>query len=566
MQTTHGVSASLDTPDPKADALDTPPGSPAHESVLRLLHPLQQQQRWRDDASAEARLFAQQRGLGEQWNLGGWLLAQPMARYPDKIALQQDGQTLSYAGLAQRMGWAARHLLEAGVQSGTRVAVVAHDSLAQVSALLAVMHVGAIAVLVNPLLADPDIDAALVQAEAAHVLTDHASRARFGHAVWQGPVTDLDALGVESADPSIPGAASTHPLDAAFAVFTSGSSGRAKLIEHRHQDVLVATDRYASQLLDLRASDVLFSASRTSFAFGLQNLLIGLCKGARVVLGPAKISAAAIADIIAHARPTVMFAVPTLYQRLLDDPQLVEQVRDHGLRMCVAAGERLPGAVARRWHALTGVRVLDSLGSTEAFSTYLSNVADVDVPGATGKLVPGFDALLRHADGRPCRNGERGTLWLRGPSLSIDLHDPVSVQRMERGWYCTHDVFWRDGDGYFHFCGRSDEMFKVAGQWVSPLDLEEVLLGHPQVREVAVTACGSDEDTLRTQAWVVSDTPSEALADELRELCKRELDARRYPHHVEFVAELPRTGTGKLLRSPLRQRAAAQSSFPLTTA
>lgn len=275
--------------------------------------------------------------------------------------------------------------------------------------------------------------------------------------------------------------------------------GIPKLIEHRHQDPIVAADRYAAHMLDLRTSDVLFSASRTTFAFGMQNLLIALLKGATAVIAPQKISAAVIADLIAQARPTVMFAVPTIYQYLLDDAALSARIAQNSLRLCIAAGERLPQAVATRWFQRHGIRLLDSLGSSEAFSTYLSNVADVEHNNATGKLVPGFDAVLRHEDGSPCRIGERGVMWLRGPSISVSARDRAGGM-VDNGWYCTKDVFWRDADGYFYFCGRSDEMFKVAGQWVSPLDLEEVLLSHPAVREVAVTASGSDDATLRTKA------------------------------------------------------------------
>lgn len=509
------------------------------------------------EATTEAKLFTRQRGLPAQFNIAEHLIASSRA-YPGKPALRQGDRSITYAELGQQVAACVRRLSTAGVHCHARVALVGHDSIEHTIALLSVMHLGAVCTLINPLLSAEDIELALGQSDATCCIADTATAGKVG-----GSGVDLLALEpLTAADTQgwLPLASATSPLDIAFATFTSGSTGKPKLIEHRHQDPLVAADRYAAHLLDLRASDVLFSASRTTFAFGLQNLLIALLKGATAVFAPVRISAAVVADIIATARPTVMFAVPTIYQYLLDDRVLSERIEGNNLRLCIAAGERLPQAVAANWFQRHGVRLLDSLGSTEAFSTYLSNVADVEQQGATGKLVPGFDAVLRHLDGSPCRNGERGIMWLRGPSLSVSAHDRAAGGRLKRGWYCTNDVFWRDADGYFYFCGRSDEMFKVAGQWISPLDLEDVLLTHPLVREAAITASDDGQGTLRTKAWVVADRPSPELADELRALCKSRLDGRRYPSLVEFVSELPRTSTGKLQRAPLRQRAGELSA------
>lgn len=518
------------------------------------------------EASPEARLFTHQRGLDSRFNISDHLLTSVVVNHPHKTAIIQGDRHLSYAELGASVTACVRRLSAAGVHSQSKVALVSHDSIEHVTALLATMHLGAVCVLINPLLPAKDICGMLMQADVAIVIADATTHEKIVCDEIPDPLS-LQALTADDNAPmtGTPLPAVTHPLDIAFAVFTSGSMGKPKLIEHRHQDPLVAADRYAAHLLDLRTSDILFSASRTTFAFGLQNLMIALLKGATAVIAPRKISAAVIADLIATARPTVMFAVPTIYQYLLDDPALSARITDNSLRLCIAAGERLPQGIAKRWFQRHGIRLLDSLGSTEAFSTYLSNVADVDHQAATGKLVPGFDAVLRHSDGSPCRYGERGIMWLRGPSLSVSACDRAAGGRYERGWYCTNDVFSRDSDGYFHFCGRNDEMFKVAGQWVSPLDLEEVLQGHPLVREAAVTSSGGDQvgdlqDTLRTKAWIVSDAASPELADELRELCKRKLDARRYPHQVEFVNELPRTSTGKLQRSPLRRRADEQAN------
>lgn len=538
------------------------------QAVLSWLQAFLKRSRVHSDASPEARLFTQQRALPAHFNVTEHLLQGAARAYPDKIAIRHEGGEIRYAELAERIAACARRLSAAGVHYQQRVALISHDGIEHVAALLAVMHLGAVCTLINPLLPARDIAALLEQAEVSLVVADVMARQRLAEIDAGAPLLPLEAVCAAPSgrerEPLL--ASPTGPLDHAFAVFTSGSVGQPKLIEHRHLDPIVATERYAAHLLDLRVSDVLFSASRTSFAFGLQNLLIALLKGATAVIAPQKISAAVVAELIVAARPTVMFAVPTVYQYLLDDEALSNRIEGrNSLRLCIAAGERLPQAVATRWLQRHGIRLLDSLGSTEAFSTYLSNVADGDYQGSTGKLVPGFDAVLRHHDGRPCRKGERGVMWLRGPSLSVSRQDRNAGSRFHGGWYCTNDVFWRDGDGYFHFCGRHDEMFKVAGQWVSPLDLEEVLLSHPLVREAAITSSADgvateDSSTLRTKAWVVSDQASPDLAEELRTLCKTRLDARRYPHLVEFVDALPRTSTGKLQRAPLRRRAEEQSA------
>ncbi len=512
-------------------------------------------------ASPEARLFTQQHALPARFNFAGHLLTTAALEHPNRVALRHSGESIRYAELSARVAACVHRLCAAGVHGQQRIALVSHDSIAHVATMLAIQYLGAVAVMINPLLPSRDIARMLIQADARFAVSDAATISKFEESGSQVPTLLLEAIAAPGGETALPLMAPTSPHDAAFVVFTSGSMGVPKLIEHRHQDPIVAADRYAAHLLYLRPSDVLFSASRTTFAFGLQNLLIALLNGANAVIAPQKITAEVIANVIASERPTIMFAVPTVYQYLLDDPELSARISNNSLRLCIAAGERLPREIASRWFQHHGIRLLDSLGSTEAFSTYLSNVADVEQGSATGKLIPGFDAVLRHEDGLPCGNGERGVMWLRGPSLSVSEHDRVASGRYQRGWYCTNDVFWRDADGYFHFCGRSDEMFKVAGQWVSPLDMEEVLSAHPLVREVAVTSSGCDETgTLRTKAWVVSANPSEALADDLRGRCKTQLDARRYPHLIEFVDALPRTSTGKLQRTPLRQRSAEQSA------
>ena len=506
--------------------------------------------------SADARLFAAQAGLGSEFNIAGWLLAEIRAHGRTSIALHSEQESLSYGELAERVRAVALVLTAQGVMLGTRVSLMAVDSTSSVLAMLGAMYVGAVVIQINPMAQATHVLGMLKQANTGLLIADAELAAVFDGQAFGGETLALDALMVATKGiaPNDCEAAYVSAHAPAFGVFTSGSTGSPKLVLHAHMDFRVATDRYASQLLDVKSSDTVFSASRLSFAFGLQNLFIALSHGAAAVLAPRSISAETISRTLTRYAPSVIFAVPTIYQMILNRVGDDEPSYKHALRVCIAAGESLPEEIGRRWQEKFGLPILDSLGSSEVFSTYLSNIYGVSRPGATGKLVPGFDAMLTHDSGQPCKTGESGVLWIRGPSVIPAYADaPTAPQTLFRdGWFCTKDVFWRDADGYFYYRGRLSEMFKVAGQWISPTEIESVLLRHPRVQEAAVTTHDDESATTRPSAFIVaSPGPMDGLEDDIKQFCKRELESWKYPHFVQFVSALPRTLTGKLRRYAL---------------
>jgi acyl-coenzyme A synthetase/AMP-(fatty) acid ligase/nucleoside-diphosphate-sugar epimerase len=530
----------------------------------RYLTSRQLQSRVTPDAS----LFAAQTGCGVHFNVAGWLVRNICTQRRANLAIRSEDGKIPYAELARRISATAQALAGRGVIAGGRVALMAVDSIASVSAMLGVMYAGAAVIHINPLMPPAVAVNMLIQARANLLIGDSEIICRLSGLDWYGDMLSLDELrhlecgsAGEWREPALVPA--HFP---AFGVFTSGSTGQPKLVMHPHISVRVATDRYAAQLLAVKSSDAVFSASRLSFAFGLQNLFISLAHGATAILPPRTINAESIVETINRCEPTVIFAVPTIYQMILNRPTHACVLRARGLRACIAAGERLPDEIGRRWQESFGLPILDSLGSSEVFSTYLSNITDVQRPGATGKLVPGFDAMLHDESGMPCKNGESGVLWIRGPSVIPAYADPAdgTEHLFQDGWFCTKDVFWRDADGYFYYRGRQSEMFKVAGQWISPTEIEEVLLRHPRVTEAAVAATGGDATTARPRAFIVVTPGSlEGLEEEIRQFCKDVLGSWKYPHFVEFVPALPRTPTGKLRRFALAARPVHDHAAPI---
>lgn len=504
-------------------------------------------------------LFARQHHLDDGFNLVGEMLARAKVSNPDAVALSDEASDVSYGELPFEVCRAAIALSRVGAFAGQRVALIATDSVASALVMLGIIHIGAVAVRINPLLPLRQIEALLVAHAVPLVLADDAIAATLQVPADGACVFGLSALLDDGArtDGALPTLCSAH--DPALGVFTSGSTGQPQLVVHSHLAPLVAAERYGAQVLDIKPSDVLFSASRLNFAFGLQNLFLALMHGAHAVLAPKRVDAAAFMRVARRFRPTVVFAVPTFYQMVLDAGITKLELDLTQVRAMVSAGEPLPPTVAANWRRAFGVTLLDSLGSSEVFSTYLSNLIDCDGRGATGKLMPGFDALLCDQSGSTVSDGTPGVMWIRGPSVISRYPGggARSEQHFRDEWFCTKDVFLRNEDGYFHYHGRQGDMFKVAGQWVSPVEVEAALLEHPRVREAAVVASNPGDGTVRPEAFVVVDEgPVDGLEEVLRTMCQQALGRTKQPHRVSFVHELPRTLNGKLRRIDLRHAAA----------
>jgi benzoate-CoA ligase len=356
-----------------------------------------------------------------------------------------------------------------------------------------------------------------------------------------------------------PPAAPTRASDPAFFLYTSGTTGEPKGVVHRHADLAVTAERYAREILGLGPADRVLSAAKLYFAYGLGNsLTFPLSLGAEIVLHPDRATPEAMFDLIARESPTVFFGVPTLYAAMLAHPDLPESLGR--VRLCVSAGEALPPALYERWLTQFGVEILDGLGSTEMLHIFLSNCPGAARAGSSGKPVPGYEVRLVDADGRDVPDSEVGDLLARGDSAALSYHSrPEETARtmFAPGWLRTGDSYRRDADGYYFHVGRSDDLMKVSGLYVSPVEVEGLLAAHPAVVEAAVVGQLDEHGLTKPRAFVVlarGAQPSERLARELQDFVKAKSAPHKYPRRVDFVDELPKTATGKIRRHVLREK------------
>jgi benzoate-CoA ligase family protein len=343
----------------------------------------------------------------------------------------------------------------------------------------------------------------------------------------------------------------------AFWLYSSGSTGKPKGVVHLHHDIPYTCETYARHVLQIRPEDTTFSASKLFHAYGLgNNLSFPYWVGASTVLLQGRPTPERVLATLQAFRPTLFFAVPTLYNALLNHPG----ARDHDLsfiRLCVSAAEPLPPEIWRRWKEAFGLVILDGVGSTEMLHIYCSNTLDSLKPGSSGKPVPGYELKLLSPEGNPVPVGEAGDLWVKGDSaLAFYWHQHEKTKRALQGeWFYTGDRYRVDEEGFYWYEGRSDDMIKVKGLWVSPIEIENVLMEHPAVREAAVVGV-QVEGLTRIKAFVILKegfAPGEALTQELQAWCKSRLRPYQYPEFVAYVEDFPRTATGKVQRFKLRE-------------
>ncbi len=342
-----------------------------------------------------------------------------------------------------------------------------------------------------------------------------------------------------------------------FWLYSSGSTGRPKGAVHRHLDIVATCVHYAEDALGMVQEDVCFSAAKLFFAYGLGNAMtFPLWVGGTTVLSSQRPSPGMTFQIIEDHKPTIYFGVPTLYAAQLR--ALEEGARDFSsVRCCVSAGEALPADIFRRWQEKTNTLILDGIGSTEALHIFISNTMADHRPGTSGKPVPGYRVKILNDDGEPVPPGEAGRLLVQGDSTSSRYwnNSQKTAETMVDGWLNTGDTYFEDSDGYFVYCGRSDDMLKVGGIWCSPVEIENRLIEHPKVLEAAVVGRPDADELIKPEAFVVlnqAGDASTALADDLLRHCQERLARYKYPRWVNFVDELPKTATGKIQRFRLR--------------
>jgi len=508
-----------------------------------------------------------------QFNIAEFFLYAPAKRHPDRIAIAGEPRVTygELAGLANRAGNA---LHELGVSRGDRVLIVLPDSAEFIASFYGAAKIGAVAVPVNPFARSADYIHYIENSEPSVAIVHSEELEAFLPASSERPQMPIVVVGegkvethsvscamwsdwIASASDALESAA-TSSADSAFMLYTSGSGGTPKAAVHRHGDMLAATCNYAQGVLELRADDVTFSTSKLFFAYGLGNgMYFPLAYGASTILNPERTSVAGVVKLVSKFRPTVFFAVPTLYAAILREAETAGRLDFSSVRLCVSAGETLPAEIFDQWKRATRLEILDGIGSTEMLHIFISSQQGKCKPGSCGFPVPGYDARIVDEAGNEMAVGEIGNLWVRGASAFAEYWQiPELTARTKRGdWVVTGDKFLRDPDGYYHYCGRADDMLKVAGMWVSPVEVENALLGHPNVAEAAVVGATDARGLTYAVAYVTLRAGCEGsskLGEEIRSHVKARLVSHKVPREVRFCGELPKTVTGKIQRFKLR--------------
>jgi benzoate-CoA ligase len=506
----------------------------------------------------------------QNYNAAVDLIERNLAVRPDKVAYIDEHGSTTYSELAQRVNRCANALTGLGLALETRVMLCLTDTVDFPCVFLGAIKAGIVPVAVNTLLTSGDYDFMLRDSRAQALIVSEPLLPAFASILGDQPflkhvvVSGENASGharladLVAAARSDCRAALTRADDACFWLYSSGSTGTPKGTVHIQTSPIRTAELYAQAILGLQEKDVVFSAAKLFFAYGLGNALtFPLSVGATTVLLGERPAPAAVCRVLRQYRPTIFYGVPTLYSGMLANADLPRR-EELNLRRCVSAGEALPPEVGRRWLAHTGVDILDGLGSTEMLHIFLSNRPGQVRYGTSGKPVPGYDIRLVDEHGAPVAKGDIGELQVAGPTSAAFYWNNREKSRNTfiGSWTRSGDKYIESDDGYFTYCGRADDMLKVSGIWVSPFEVEAALASHPQVLEAAVVGQADENGLIKPKAFVVlrADMPQTAdLVALLQQHVKDRLAPYKYPRWIEFVPELPKTATGKIQRFKLRQ-------------
>ena len=504
----------------------------------------------------------------ERFNMAWYFLDRNLEQgRGDKLCLHYRDEAYTYREVQARANRFANVLRELGVAVEDRVLLVLPDRPEFAFAWFGAAKAGAVIAMVNPLLPAEDFVHYFEYSRAKLAVVDAATLDRLD------PLRDsfrhlrhLLVVGEPGRHRSFAEAcarasdrftnADTHRDDPAIWLFTSGSTGKPKAAVHLQQDLPWNTERYAKQVLGIREDDLTLSVPKLFFGYATgTNLLFPFAVGAATALFSERSEPATLFDAIERYRPSILTSVPTMIGAMLNHPG--GPGRDlSSLRYCLSAGEALPPELYRRWQETFGVEILDGIGSAEMFHIYISNSPGDVVPGSLGRLVPGYEARLVGPDGADVAPGDAGTLWIKGESAAIlywQAHEK-SKQVLRGDWVVSGDHMRRDPEGRFWYEGRSDDMLKVGGIFVSPFEVENCLLQHPRLAECAVIGYKDRDELIKPKAFVVlrEGDGNQALARELQEFVKGRLAPFKYPRLVEFVPSLPKNDRGKIDRKRLR--------------
>lgn len=507
-------------------------------------------------------------------------------------ALLFEERTISYVELREQTLRVASVLSILGVKPGDRVALMLHDSPEFIASFIAICSNGAIAVPINMglrldeqrailkdctarfLILEQELCSKLLtlapealQVEVFLIVNrdadDRSFEGKYGPTVLNLH-TLLETVTVEFNFPP------SESKNTAFILYTSGSTGEPKGAVHSQSDIFYTNQTYCREVLRLREGDRLFSSSRLPFAYGLGNsFTFPLLNGRTSVLCHEKPTPEIISRILTEHRPTILFGVPVIYNLLLEHHRKNNPLDCSSLRLCISAGEALPAQLGEDWEKAFGVAVLDGIGSTEMLHMFISNHEGAVRYGSSGTLLEGYSARLLDENGKEVPDDAEGNLWIKGDSAAQDYWQrPKETKRtFVDGWARTGDLYRRDGEGYWYHMGRSDDCFKSSGQWVSPVEVEGVLLRHPNVSRAAVVEDFDEAGLPCPCAFIVSrdSQKTDEVENSLRELTKESLPRYRRPRRYVFVNDLPYTATGKIQRYKLRLQLRAGAKATSTT-
>jgi 4-hydroxybenzoate-CoA ligase len=476
-------------------------------------------------------------------------------------------RSMTYAELKDQAGQFAGALTRAGARREERVALIVRDQLEFPVAFFGAMKSGAVPVPLNTLLAAPVYDAILNDSRASILvvsaaLWDTVKPAIDGNSYLRQVVVIGDAPeGTTSFETFMDGAEvldtiEAHDDELAFWLYSSGSTGTPKGVRHIHSSMKATADTFGAQVLGIREDDVIFSAAKFFFAYGLGNAVsFPMSVGATTIIFSGRPTPDAMFDVMANEKPTLFCGVPTLFAALVAEQEKRGGTPDHMIRLCTSAGEALPRDIGDRWEKLWGCQIVDGVGSTEMLHIFLSNAPGDIVYGTSGRAVPGYEVRLVDEHDEDVPDGEVGELLVRGPSSADGYWNQrnKSQSTFQGHWTRTGDKYTKDENGRFVYSGRTDDMFKVSGIWVSPFEVEQALIEFPGVLEAAVVSKADEKDLIKPAAFVVMKEGVEAPSmDALKEFVKEKIGMWKYPRWVTFVDELPKTATGKIQRFKLR--------------
>jgi benzoate-CoA ligase len=502
--------------------------------------------------------------LPKRFNVADYIL-QKVDDLAIKTAYICGDQRISYHELKHKVnqaGWAFR---DSGIEMEDRVLLLMKDTPDLPIAFLGAIKIGAVPVVLNNWLKAEDYRYMFNDSRRKLLVVDKSlvhsyEKIKTGMPFVKKVITVGQVDGYDdfnrwiNSKPTELESAPTDRDDSAFWLYSSGSTGKPKGVVHLHRDIPFSVETYAKTILDIKENDILFSAAKLFFAYGLGNgLYFPLTAGATTVLYPEAPASEAMYETINRFDVTLFFAVPTLYGRMLQIKGDLGRVKK-----CISAGEPLPQPIYEQWLKRFNVEINDGIGSTEMLHIYISNRFGNIKPGSSGKPVEGYEVKIVDESGMDLPEDQIGTLMVKGGSRTArywNMEDKTSAAMIGK-WFNTGDKYYRDKDGYFYYAGRADDMLKVGGMWVSPAEVESRLISHPFVLEVAVIGRKDSQGMVKPMAFVVTKADvdgTDALAKELKGFCKAKIAHYKYPRWIRFVDDLPKTATGKIQRFKLRE-------------